>query len=909
MLIPGVGLLCRRWTKRLARCASHYARSSPKKRFLCGYYAFLAEDKILFLAVVSHEEPPLAIFELLDRVYQVLFRYLGEVSEDALRQNFSTVYLLLDEMIDSGLPFTTELNSLESIIAPPSAIGKVVQAVSGSSTQVLSDVPLESAGQAGPLGALSSALGALSHAQIGGASAEVWWRKQNVAYGSNEAYVDIVETVSCMCNGSGHIVSGGISGEILMTSKLSGVPEVLLSLRNPSILQNVSFHPCVKLPRYHRDKALSFIPPDGEFSLANYWIPDITLNLPFHFSVSVNYHSDHGKVQIAASPKLAVTMQHKQMLIDKFVVNVRLPASIAGANLACQGGSVRFDDESKVIVWNLGKLASQESKAEGTLTYATNPKDGSVQIPDEEKSTAQLAFQIKGWAISGIRLDACDVTSVNYTPYKASRYTTTAGKIEYRYSYGRLAYEGEAASEVIASCSAAKRDQDGEGSDWEVDPTQLVAAVSGASLAYWAWGRMRSQAPHSPGTPSLEAPPSVTRIPLSEFLSLLRDGAVTAVSYLADRPPAGALLLKAAVPTLATIASQSGKPLAAPARAEQSMETLLLPGSHQGVFEELRSRSDVKFECREMPAGSDSEMNRLSLLIDLGGLVASLGALWYMLRSNGQTFTAKHLEENRDFNRRPAVTFEDVAGMEVTKEELQEVIAYLRDPNRFYALGARPPRGILLAGPSGTGKTLMARAVAGEAGVPFLYASSASFVEIFVGQGAQRIRQFFEQARACAPCIVFLDELDAVGSSRQMSASGGGGNQEYAQTLNQLLLELDGVESNAAGAPVVVTIAATNRYHCLDEALVRPGRLDRIVMVNLPNHSERVATLQIHAAKLKTENLDLNLLARRTEGMSGADLANLLNEAALLAARRRADAVRAVPRAFDHLPAGMMSSV
>ncbi|CAE7368783.1 AP3M1 [Symbiodinium natans] len=346
---------------------------------------------------------------------KVLFRYLGEVSEDAL-------YLLLDEMIDSGLPFTTELNSLESIIAPPSAIGKVVQAVSGSSTQVLSDVPLESAGQAGPLGALSSALGALSHSQIGGASAEVWWRKQNVAYGSNEVYVDIVETISCTCNGSGNIVSGGISGEILMTSKLSGIPEVLLSLRNPSILQNVSFHPCVKLPRYQRDKVLSFIPPDGEFSLANYWIPDITMNLPFHFSVSVNYHSDHGKVQIAASPKLAVTMQHKQMLIDKFVVNVRLPASIASANLACQGGSVRFDEESKVIVWNLGKLASQESKAEGTLTYATNPKDGSVQIPNEEKSTAQLAFQIKGWAISGIRLDACDVTSINYTPYKASRH-------------------------------------------------------------------------------------------------------------------------------------------------------------------------------------------------------------------------------------------------------------------------------------------------------------------------------------------------------------------------------------------------------------------------------------------------------------------------------------------------------
>ncbi|CAK9108765.1 unnamed protein product [Durusdinium trenchii] len=389
-------------------------------------------DKMLFLAVVSHEEPPLAVFELLDRIYQVLLRYLGEVSEDSLRQNFSTVYLLLDEMIDSGLPFTTEMNRLESIIAPPSAIGKVVQAVSGSSTQVLSDVPLESAGQGGAFGALTSALGAMSHSNIGGASAEVWWRRQNVVYGSNEVYVDIVETISCICNSTGNMISGGVNGEVLINSKLSGVPEVLLTMRNPAVLQNVSFHPCVRLPRFQRDKALSFIPPDGEFSLASYWIPDTTLNLPFHFSVSVNYHSDHGKVQIAASPKLAVTMQNKQMLIDKFVVQIRLPSSIASANLASQGGNIRFDDESKVIIWNLGKLASQDSKAEGTLNYATDPKDGTPKIPAEEKPTAQLAFVIKGWAISGIRLDACDVSSINYTPYKASRYTTTAGKIEYR---------------------------------------------------------------------------------------------------------------------------------------------------------------------------------------------------------------------------------------------------------------------------------------------------------------------------------------------------------------------------------------------------------------------------------------------------------------------------------------------
>jgi AP-3 complex subunit mu len=392
----------------------------------------ILREKMVLLAVVTQEEPPMAIFELLDRVYDVLSRYLGEVNEDTLRQNFSTVYLLLDEMIDSGLPFTTELNSLESIIAPPSAIGAVVKVVSGSSTQVLSDVPPDTTGQGSVLGAVSTALGAGTHTQIGGASAEVWWRRQNVNYASNEVYVDIVEYIDCICNGQGHMVSGGIKGDILVNSKLSGLPEVLLTLRNPGVLQNVSFHPCVRLHRFERDRALSFIPPDGEFTLASYWIPDTTLNLPFHFSVSVNYHAEHAKLQIVANPKLAVTMQHKQMLIDKFCVNVRLPDAIVSANLACQGGNIRFDEENKVVVWQLGKLAGQENKAEGTLSYATNPKDGTPRIPAEEKSTAQLVFVIKGWAISGIKLDSCDVSSISYSPYKASRYTTESGKMDFR---------------------------------------------------------------------------------------------------------------------------------------------------------------------------------------------------------------------------------------------------------------------------------------------------------------------------------------------------------------------------------------------------------------------------------------------------------------------------------------------
>lgn len=389
----------------------------------------IVRENMVLLAAVTQEEAPLAIFGLLDRVYQVLARYLGGVNEDNLRQNFSTVYLLLDEMIDTGLPFTTEQNSLESIIAPTTAVGKVMQAVAGSS-QVLSDVPPLT--DPGTFGAITSALGAATHTQIGSASSEVWWRRQNVAYASNEVYVDIVESVDCIVSGSGHMVAGGINGDILVNSKLSGIPEVSISLRNPGILQDVCFHPCVRLHRFERDKVLSFVPPDGEFTLSSYWIPDTTLALPFNFTVSVTWHAEHGKIAITASPKLAITMQNKQMLIDKFCVNVRLPQCIASANLSSQGGVVRFDEDKKMVVWSIGKLDKQDMKAEGTLAYASDAKTGVPIVPSEEKATAQLAFVIKGWAISGVKLDSCEVSGASYTPYKASRYTTTSGKMEYR---------------------------------------------------------------------------------------------------------------------------------------------------------------------------------------------------------------------------------------------------------------------------------------------------------------------------------------------------------------------------------------------------------------------------------------------------------------------------------------------
>ena len=227
------------------------------------------------------------------------------------------------------------------------------------------------------------------------------------------------------------------------------------------------------------------------------------------------------------------------------------------------------------------------------------------------------------------------------------------------------------------------------------------------------------------------------------------------------------------------------------------------------------------------------------------------------------------------------VTFGDVAGIDQAKLELNEVVDFLKNADRFTAVGAKIPKGVLLVGPPGTGKTLLAKAVAGEAGVPFFSISGSEFVEMFVGVGASRVRDLFEQAKANAPCIVFIDEIDAVG--RQRGAGLGGGNDEREQTLNQLLTEMDGFEGNTG----IIIIAATNRPDVLDAALLRPGRFDRQVVVDRPDYAGRLEILRVHArGKTLAKDVDLERIARRTPGFTGADLSNLLNEAAILAARR-----------------------
>ena len=248
------------------------------------------------------------------------------------------------------------------------------------------------------------------------------------------------------------------------------------------------------------------------------------------------------------------------------------------------------------------------------------------------------------------------------------------------------------------------------------------------------------------------------------------------------------------------------------------------------------------------------------------------------------------------------IGFDDVAGIDEAKEELQEVVTFLKEPERFTAVGAKIPKGALLVGPPGTGKTLLAKAIAGEAGVPFFSISGSEFVEMFVGVGASRVRDLFKKAKENAPCLIFIDEIDAVG--RQRGAGIGGGNDEREQTLNQLLTEMDGFEGNTG----IIIIAATNRPDVLDSALMRPGRFDRQVIVDAPDYKGRIGILDVHARNKKlAPEISIETVARRTPGFSGADLANLLNEAAILTARRRKEAITMleIDDAVDRVVAGM----
>ena len=318
-------------------------------------------------------------------------------------------------------------------------------------------------------------------------------------------------------------------------------------------------------------------------------------------------------------------------------------------------------------------------------------------------------------------------------------------------------------------------------------------------------------------------------------------------------------------------------------------------------LDELMARhGDVKFNVDT----STSELWQ-TLLVSVVPTVLMIGIIVYFMNQmqgqNGRALSFGRTKAKTEDGSRPEVKFSDVAGIDEVVEELKEVRDFLAEPERFQRMGAKIPRGVLLMGPPGTGKTLLAKAVAGEAGVPFFSISGSDFVEMFVGVGASRVRDLFKQAKEASPSIIFIDEIDAVG--RQRGAGLGGGHDEREQTLNQLLVEMDGFEDNAA----VILIAATNRPDILDPALLRPGRFDRQITVDRPDVAGREQILRVHAAnKPLEESIDFEALAKLTPGFTGADLANLMNEAALLAARRHKPAIsmEEIEEAMERVVAG-----
>ncbi|KAJ1387318.1 P-loop containing nucleoside triphosphate hydrolase [Sesbania bispinosa] len=337
-----------------------------------------------------------------------------------------------------------------------------------------------------------------------------------------------------------------------------------------------------------------------------------------------------------------------------------------------------------------------------------------------------------------------------------------------------------------------------------------------------------------------------------------------------------------------------------------------LPGLNQELLQKFREKN-IDFAAHN--AQEDSGSFLFNLIGNLAFPLILIGGLFLLTRRpggmggpGGPGFPLAFGQSKAKFQMEPntGVTFDDVAGVDEAKQDFMEVVEFLKKPERFTAVGARIPKGVLLVGPPGTGKTLLAKAIAGEAGVPFFSISGSEFVEMFVGVGASRVRDLFKKAKENAPCIVFVDEIDAVG--RQRGTGIGGGNDEREQTLNQLLTEMDGFEGNTG----IIVIAATNRADILDSALLRPGRFDRQVTVDVPDIRGRTEILKVHASNKKFDaDVSLDVIAMRTPGFSGADLANLLNEAAILAGRRAKTAIssKEIDDSIDRIVAGMEGTV
>ncbi len=408
----------------------------------------------------------------------------------------------------------------------------------------------------------------------------------------------------------------------------------------------------------------------------------------------------------------------------------------------------------------------------------------------------------------------------------------------------------------------------------------LLWTIPALVIGFFLW-----QGAFSPAVGDLSQNTASTRMNYGRFLEYIEKGRVTSVDLYDGGQTA---IVEAIDPDLKTT----------------NRWRVDLPANSPELITKLRE-ADIALDTH--PARQDGAI--WGILGNLIFPILLIGGLFFLFRRSsnmgggpGQAMNFGKSRARFQMEAKTGILFDDVAGIQEAKEELQEVVTFLKQPERFTAVGARIPKGVLLVGPPGTGKTLLAKAIAGEAGVPFFSISGSEFVEMFVGVGASRVRDLFKKAKENAPCLIFIDEIDAVG--RQRGAGIGGGNDEREQTLNQLLTEMDGFEGNTG----IIIIAATNRPDVLDSALLRPGRFDRQVIVDAPDLKGRIGILEVHARNKKlAPEISIESIARRTPGFTGADLANLLNEAAILTARRRKEAITMleINDAVDRVVAGM----
>lgn len=390
----------------------------------------IVRDGICICALVQHQRSDycLPIAAILDGVAILMRRYYGgKLTETIIKAHFNTLYPMLDEVLAGGFPFSLELNHLESTVVPPSTSG-IVDKIASFATS----------------GSLSTAN------SLTGVSPEIWWRRANVVHATNELYVDVRECVNCIMTGSGKVISGSVSGRVTVNARLTGVPEVLLSVKNSTMLSSVSFHPCVRIPRWEREQKLSFTPPDGECTIAEYIVMDKSkAALPFAIQPQLAFDKECGRVSISIIPKLNLLMSGKSMAspqmspsatavkpqrtIDDLVVYVKVSKVIANGTLVTQSGSVRFDAGSSQVVWTVGTVGADTGsvgiRMEGSLHYGS---PNQWQAAKEFRGAANVQFCVNGWSPSGFKIDAVDVTGVEYTPYKGIRTATTGGKLDVR---------------------------------------------------------------------------------------------------------------------------------------------------------------------------------------------------------------------------------------------------------------------------------------------------------------------------------------------------------------------------------------------------------------------------------------------------------------------------------------------